>query len=128
MHGQTILLVEDQPDVRDMIEMSLGDLDYRILTAVDGKAARQVLQSDEAIDLLLTDIVMPNGVCGLEIGKIGKRSTASATGARGCRRVGLPPRLRNQADHESGLIFLEKRCRPTDLADTIADVLSGGRK
>jgi hypothetical protein len=34
----------------------------------------------------------------------------------------------NQADHESGLIFLEKRCRPTDLADTIADVLSGGRK
>jgi len=94
MHGQTILLVEDQPDVRDMIEMSLGDLDYRILTAVDGKAARQVLQSDEAIDLLLTDIVMPNGVCGLEIGKIGKRSTASAIGARGCRRVGLPPRLR----------------------------------
>ena len=77
-----------------MIEMSLGDLDYRILTAVDGKAARQVLQSDEAIDLLLTDIVMPNGVCGLEIGKIGKRSTASAIGARGCRRVGLPPRLR----------------------------------
>ena len=82
MHGQTILLVEDQPDVRDMIEMSLGDLDYRILTAVDGKAARQVLQSDEAIDLWLTDIVMPNGVCDRGSGLSSCRATTATSRPR----------------------------------------------
>ena len=120
-HGKTILVVEDQPDVREIIEMSLGDLDYRILTAADGMAARQVLESDETIDLLLTDIVMPNGVSGLEL----------AHEARQLRRglgvvvvSGYHREFESQTDNDPGLIFLEKPFRPTELADTIADVLA----
>jgi CheY-like chemotaxis protein len=123
-HGKTILVVEDQPDVREIIEMSLGDLDYRILTAADGMAARRVLESDETIDLLLTDIVMPNGVSGLEL----------AHEARQLRRglgvvvvSGYHREFESQTDNDPGLIFLEKPFRPTELADTIADVLAGGR-
>jgi PAS domain S-box-containing protein len=124
-HGKTILVVEDQPDVREIIEMSLGDLDYRILTAPDGMAARQVLASDEAIDLLLTDIVMPNGVSGLEL----------AHEARQLRRglgvvvvSGYHREFESQTDNDPGLIFLEKPFRPTELADTIADALNSVRK
>jgi PAS domain S-box-containing protein len=124
-HGKTILVVEDQPDVREIIEMSLGDLDYRILTAPDGMAARRVLESDEAIDLLLTDIVMPNGVSGLEL----------AHEARQLRRglgvvvvSGYHREFESQTDNDPGLIFLEKPFRPTELADTIADALGNGGK
>jgi CheY-like chemotaxis protein len=71
--GKTILVVEDQPDVRNIIETCLEHLDYRILTTADGMAARRVLESDETIDLLLTDIVMPNGVSGLELAQEARR-------------------------------------------------------
>src|SRR5215471_6254022 len=72
-NGKTILVVEDQPDVLEVIEMFLDGLDYRILTATDGVAARKLLESDEAIDLLLTDVVMPNGVSGLDLAQHARR-------------------------------------------------------
>jgi Response regulator receiver domain len=65
--GKTVLVVEDQPDVLEVIKMFLDGLDYRILTPADGVEARRALESDEAIDLLLTDFVMTNGVSGLEL-------------------------------------------------------------
>jgi PAS domain S-box-containing protein len=124
-HGKTILVVEDQPDVREIIEMSLGDLDYRILTASDGMAARQMLASDEPIDLLLTDIVMPNGVSGLELPHEARQLR------RGLGVVvvsGYHREFESQTDNDPGLIFLEKPFRPTELADTIADALGSGGK
>jgi PAS domain S-box-containing protein len=122
-HGKTILVVEDQPDVREIIEMSLGDLDYRILTAADGQAARQVLESNETIDLLLTDIVMPNGVSGLELAHEARqlRQGLGVVVVSGYHRE-----FESQTDNDPGLIFLEKPFRPTELADTIAEVLAGG--
>jgi len=57
--GETILLVEDEEKVlavgRDILE-SLG---YRVLTAADGREALEVYRSAERVDLVLTDIVMP---------------------------------------------------------------------
>jgi DNA-binding NtrC family response regulator len=122
--GKTILAVEDQPDVRNIIETCLEHLDYRTLTATDGMAARRVLENDETIDLLLTDIVMPNGVSGLELAQEVRRLRQGL----GVVLVSGYHRDDNWADDQSGLIFREKPCRPTELADTIADVLgSGGR-
>ena len=120
--GKTILVVEDQPDVRNIVETCLEHLDYRILTAADGMAARRVLESDETIDLLLTDIVMPNGVSGLELAQEVRRLRQGL----GVVLVSGYHRDDNWADDQSGLIFREKPCRPTELADTIADVLSNG--
>ena len=72
-HGKTILLVEDQSDVRDVIVMSLESLGFRVLTARDGVIARDVLAGNETIDLLLTDVVMPNGVSGLDLAADARR-------------------------------------------------------
>jgi CheY-like chemotaxis protein len=56
----TILVVEDQEQVRRMLEKILGRLGYRIVTAGGGdEALRQVAELGSAPDLLITDVVMP---------------------------------------------------------------------
>ncbi|MBP6830258.1 MAG: MASE1 domain-containing protein [Deltaproteobacteria bacterium] len=58
--GETILVVEDQALVRDVIAGVLGDAGYRVIAAGDGEEALRVIDAHEgAIDLVLTDLVMP---------------------------------------------------------------------
>jgi len=65
--GETILLVEDDKDLRDYLAELLRDLKYRVLTASDADGALQIAQRDQIrIDLLLTDIIMP-GMNGREL-------------------------------------------------------------
>ena len=56
----TILVVEDQEDVREMIVRSLVQEAYRVVQARDGVQALALLGSDPRIDLVITDIGMPN--------------------------------------------------------------------
>ena len=64
---ETILVVEDAPAVRRYVVRSLLKLGYRVLEARDGPSALLALDGSERIDLLLTDIVMPGGLLGLEL-------------------------------------------------------------
>jgi CheY-like chemotaxis protein len=58
---KTILVVEDEHQVRAMITRALREEGYRVLEAGDGEQALAVvLASGAKIDLLVTDIVMPN--------------------------------------------------------------------
>lgn len=58
--GKTLLLVDDEPQVREMIQTWLECLHYRVLTAANGKEALVVYeQHSDAIALVLTDLVMP---------------------------------------------------------------------
>ena len=56
---ETILLVEDEDRVRKLGRRALELLGYRVLTAVDGRDALEVYRSAESVDLVLTDMVMP---------------------------------------------------------------------
>lgn len=60
-HHEIILLVEDDPAVRDTVMHELVVLGYTVLEARDGPEALRVVaaQPDRRIDLLLTDVVMP---------------------------------------------------------------------
>ena len=53
-----ILVAEDQPDVRDVVERALKVAGHDVKTASDGAAALEVM-AQQKFDLLLTDIVMP---------------------------------------------------------------------
>jgi CheY-like chemotaxis protein len=65
---ETILVVEDNDDVRRFSVEALRDLSYRVLEAQDGPSALQLLQDlDKQIHLLFTDIVLPAGMSGTEI-------------------------------------------------------------
>ena len=55
----TILLVEDDPAVRQLAERLLTTAGYRVLVGVDGEHALQVAAGHDDIDLLLTDVIMP---------------------------------------------------------------------
>jgi PAS domain S-box-containing protein len=58
--AETILIVEDDEDLRVYLSDILRSLDYRLLVASDGSGALAIISSEqERIDLLLTDIVMP---------------------------------------------------------------------
>jgi PAS domain S-box-containing protein len=67
-HGQeTILLVEDEPNLRRLARQYLETQGYKILEAEDGAAALQIVDGYKgSIDLLLTDVIMP-GMNGREL-------------------------------------------------------------
>ncbi|MCG3102291.1 response regulator, partial [Enterobacter sp. DRP3] len=66
---ETILVVEDDADVRLTVVDMLAQLGYKVITASDGEAALRVLDSETPIDLLFTDVIMPGRVKGGELGR-----------------------------------------------------------
>ena len=56
----TVLLVEDEDMVRAVAERALTRQGYKVLTAADGEQGLEVLAGGERIDLLISDVVMPN--------------------------------------------------------------------
>jgi CheY-like chemotaxis protein len=66
--AETILLVEDEPALRTLVRTVLTRLGYRVLEAASGLAALEVWKAHrEEIKLLLTDMVMPDGISGREL-------------------------------------------------------------
>jgi PAS domain S-box-containing protein len=61
---ETILVVEDNAAVREVVVTQLESLGYRVVPAEDGPAALRLLAETADIDLLFTDLVMPNGLSG----------------------------------------------------------------
>lgn len=68
--GETILVVEDDADVRTVIVAILREMDYGVLEAENGKDAIALLRKESRIDLLITDIVLPGGMGGKEIANL----------------------------------------------------------
>jgi PAS domain S-box-containing protein len=66
-NGETILVVEDDTDVRSFVVEILGDLGYRVIEAPDGPAGLRMLDAHREIDLLLTDVGLPGGMNGRQL-------------------------------------------------------------
>jgi PAS domain S-box-containing protein len=65
--SERVLLVEDQPDVRQLALVALQSHGYRVLEATDGEDALRRVETDRpALDLIVTDVVMP-GLSGREV-------------------------------------------------------------
>ena len=64
---ETILVVEDDDDVRTYSVETLRGLGYRVLEAYDGPSALRLLERQAHVDLLFTDVVLPNGMTGAEL-------------------------------------------------------------
>lgn len=70
--GETILLVEDEDVVREVVAGKLRELHYRVREARDGHAGLAILESEEPIDLVVSDIGLP-GLTGLQMVDMGRR-------------------------------------------------------
>jgi PAS domain S-box-containing protein len=73
LHGETVLVVEDEAVVRGLIVEVLGDLGYRAIEAADGPGGLEILQSRARIDLLITDIGLP-GLNGRQVAEAGRQA------------------------------------------------------
>ncbi|MDM8521990.1 response regulator [Desulfococcaceae bacterium HSG8] len=69
-----ILLVDDEEDIRDVLDIALSDIGYKVLTAENGEEALRIFRS-ESPPIVLSDIKMP-GMDGIELlGKIKKENS-----------------------------------------------------
>jgi len=67
--GEIVLVVEDDPRVRRVSVRRLKELGYAVVEADSGPAALAVIDRDQRIDLLFTDIVMPGGITGVDLAR-----------------------------------------------------------
>jgi CheY-like chemotaxis protein len=72
LHGEVVLVVEDDAVVRGLVTEVLDDLGYLALEAADGPAAAKILESPSQIDLLIADIGLP-GMNGWQVADAARR-------------------------------------------------------
>jgi PAS domain S-box-containing protein len=121
---ETILVVEDDADLRTYIIDVLRDLNYRVLSAPSAQAALTVLLQDQPIDLMLTDIVMP-GIDGRELGR---RAAQSRPGLKILYMTGYSRNaIVHQGRLDKGVDLVEKPISQARLALRVRELLDRKR-
>ncbi|MBP0495779.1 CHASE3 domain-containing protein [Pararoseomonas indoligenes] len=120
----TILVVEDEPAVREIAVAILRDLGYRVLEAGDGEEALKVFGAHAAeVDLLLTDVVLPGAVRGREVAE--RISAIRPT----VRILFMSGYTENSIVHhgrlDDGVQLISKPFKRDQLARKVAEVLTG---
>ena len=120
---ETILLVEDEPAVRELTRMVLAAQGYSVVEALNPEDAERLSENHGTqIHLLLTDVVMP-GVSGRELAK---RITARHPRMRVLYMSGYTHNvIASGGTLETGIAFLQKPFTPAGLVDKVRDVLDG---
>jgi CheY-like chemotaxis protein len=115
---ETLLVVEDEPAVRALMNNLFRRLGYTVLLATSGVEALDVVRThDGPIALVLTDIVMPGGISGLELGQ---RLAALRPDTRLVYTSGFSTELAgNRDDLIEGVNFVAKPFSPWELARVI---------
>jgi PAS domain S-box-containing protein len=121
---ETILLVEDDPTLRVSIRKALAQLGYRMLEAPTGNLALKVWeQGRKDIRLLLTDMVLPDGMNGKDLAK---RLLAEDPGLKVVYMSGYSAEVAGQDFAlKEGVNFLSKPFAAAKLAQTVRSVLGG---
>lgn len=119
----TILVVEDDPDVRSAVVAVMKMLGYRTREAGDGRAALEALQSGGGIDLLFSDVVMPKGMDGIEMAR---EATHRHPGLKVLLTSGHPEATLEKAGlTEAGFPLLKKPYSNQDLAEALRAAFNG---
>ena len=119
---KTILMVDDQIEVRELVQVTLDLSDYRVLQADNGEDAVK-LAGKEIPDLIIMDIMMPGGIDGLEATRRIRRNPSCAE----CAIIILTAMGQN-ADKQAGLEagandYFSKPFSPLDLIRKVEEVL-----
>ena len=122
---ETILVAEDDEDVRNLERKVLEDFGYRTITAVDGQDAIDQFQAKaDSIDLILVDVVMP------------KKGGPEVCHAARLRKPGIKViftsgytagRIQTGSGFQEGLNFIAKPASPIELLRKIREVLDSSQ-
>ncbi|MCA9472522.1 MAG: response regulator [Nitrospirales bacterium] len=121
--GKTILIVDDDEDIRELVEITLEDSKYRLLTAEDGEAGLAAIYEYQP-DLVILDWVMPK-LDGLTVLRQLRKNSFT---------TGIPVLLLTSEDdteHQAELrtlgifAYLQKPFSPLELIHTVEKALAG---
>jgi PAS domain S-box-containing protein len=123
MGTETILLVEDEPDLRELTRTVLASKGYTIVEARNAEEAERLAESNgKKIHLLLTDVIMP-GISGRELAK---RILARHSAMRVLYMSGYTYNVIAEGGTlERGVSFLQKPFTPSALVEKVREVLDG---
>jgi signal transduction histidine kinase/ActR/RegA family two-component response regulator len=122
-HGESLLLVDDDDAVLEMMSLILESLGYAVTSVKSACAALDVVDASPRIDLLVTDVMLGGGYSGPELAR-----------EAGRRRSNLPvlfvsgypqQKLEDSGFASSDVSFLAKPFRKTDLAQAVRTALDG---
>jgi len=123
--SETILLVEDEPDLREMVCEILRGFDYKVIEAMSGVDALNVWdQADGPVDLLLTDMVMPDGMNGRELAALLRKRKPDL---KVIYSSGYSAALVTGETEKLDGAFLSKPYRPAELAALIRSTLDASK-
>jgi len=123
---ETVLLVEDEEAVRSITRLLLEHSGYHVLEASSGPAALKIWESSaEKVDLLLSDVIMPEGINGRQLAEdLRKKKTTL--------KVILQTGYGGEVMHDSSeflrqtnTYFLQKPCAPRELLSAVRHCLDG---
>jgi PAS domain S-box-containing protein len=120
---ETILVLEDDDDVRTHSVECLRELGYRVVEAHDGPSALRLLERQPRVDLLFTDVVLPGGLTGAQVAVQAREQRPEL------KVLFTTGYARNAIIHhgrlDKGVQLITKPFSFTDLAAKIRDVLDG---
>jgi signal transduction histidine kinase len=117
---ETILVVEDDEGVRRTVVQQLRQLGYRVLEADRAASALSILDRNEAIDLLFTDIIMPGGMSGRDLGH---KAALLRPSLKVLYTSGYMRGLRDDHRLEPTDVFIGKPFRLHELAQKVREAL-----
>jgi CheY-like chemotaxis protein len=116
-----VLVVEDEWLVRDAIVEYLEDAGCRVLEAASGEDALSVLEREQAIDVLLTDIRLNGGINGWEVGEAFRKKHADNPVIYASGHSIKPPR------EVPGSMFFNKPYSPAEIFDASQQLIAARR-
>lgn len=119
--NETILVIEDDDDVRAYSVETLRELGYRVLEAHDGPSALRLLERQSRVDLLFSDVVLPGGLTGAQVAAQAREMKP------GLKVLFTTGYARNAIIHhgrlDKGVNLITKPFSESDLAAKIRDVI-----
>ncbi|MEZ0033107.1 CheY-like chemotaxis protein [Bradyrhizobium japonicum] len=120
--SERILLVDDDEDILQVTSTMLTSYGYQVSCARNGAEALRILQSDQEFELLFSDIVMPNGMTGVELAREARRLRR---GIKILLTSGYARDVLQRHDAVDEFPIIRKPFRFVDLARSLQAVLRG---
>ena len=115
-NGRTVLVVEDNPAVRQVARSTLHSLGFKVLEAENGDEAANFLKAGKDIDLVLSDVRMPGELSGIDLARLVHREKPEI-------QVLLTTGYFDSEEKLEGLNLLYKPYRASDLAEKIQSLM-----
>jgi PAS domain S-box-containing protein len=120
-HTERVLIVEDEPDLMDVAASLFASMGYDVVTAASGREAIDMLERRD-VDILFTDVVMPNGMTGIELASYTRRHYPD-TKIMLASGYPLPALKQRHGNELNEFAFVNKPYRLSDLARTLRSAM-----